>query len=394
LGREKGRYCFGLSIRDPQRGYQGYRHPQYEMLRRLDRYRQTAEEKRLLYVALTRARERLVLIGRKSGRPSYARWLREADAETSMAPLTLRPLDRSRKSAGRDSGTDEPVAAVPSPIPTKDAGAAERRRRPDSTSDGWSKTTWTPTEIVSYYRCPRSFFHSRVEGRTEAPATGWRASPSALVGSAVHELLENQGALGSEAEVERFLDRWRARLDPVYSEVEIRRMSRRIEESLEGVRKCRLTERLASARRVFSEKRFHLLEQGRLVTGIIDKLFQERNGRWVVVDFKTSPLIEPEDGQGIVERGYRLQVQLYLWAVSRVLETMNLEGHLLFTEAGTLRPVPFDAGVAARCRGLIGGLPSTPDLGHFPRTQVSETCSGCGFKTGRVCPGAAVPHPD
>ena len=214
------------------------------------------------------------------------------------------------------------------------------------------------------------------------------------MGSAVHELLENQSVLGSEAKVERFLDRWRARLGPVYSEVEILRMSRRIEESLEGVRKSRLAERLASARRVFSEKRFHLMERGRLVTGIIDKLFQERNGRWVVMDFKTSYLVESEDGPGIVKRGYRLQVQLYLWAVSRVLETKNLEGHLLFTEAGTLRPVPFNDGVAARCRDLIGGLPDTPDLSHFPRTQVSATCTGCGFKASGVCPGAAGPDPD
>ena len=68
VGKEADHYCFGLSIRNPQRGYEEYRHPQYEMLRRLDRYRQTAEEKRLLYVALTRARETLVLIGKKSGR--------------------------------------------------------------------------------------------------------------------------------------------------------------------------------------------------------------------------------------------------------------------------------------------------------------------------------------
>ena len=394
LGREKGRYCFGLSIRNPQRNYEEYRHPQYEMLRRLDRYRQTAEEKRLLYVALTRARERLVLIGKKSGRSSYARWLQEAGAEASMARLTLRPLDRSRKSTGREAEENELSPAVSSQVLAGGSALAGRSHGLDSAVDTWSKTTWTPTEIVSYYRCPRSFFHSRVEGRTEAPASGWRTGPSALVGSAVHELLENPGALGSEAEMERFVDRWRARLDPVYSELEIRRMSRRIEESIAGVRKSRLAERLVSARRVFSEKRFHLLEQGCLVTGIVDKLFQERNGRWVVVDFKTSPLTARDGGEEIVKRSYRLQVQLYLWAVSQVLDTMNLEGHLLFTEAGTLVPVAFDAGVSERCRDLIGGLPRTPDLSHFPRTQVSETCSGCGFKTGRVCPGAAGLHPD
>lgn len=394
LGREEDRYCFGISIRNPQRGYDPYRHPQYEMLRRLDRYRQTAEEKRLLYVALTRARDRLVLIGKKSGRPSYARWLQEADAEASMAPLALRPLGRSPESSGGNGRESELSPAAASQVLTGESALAGRSHRPAFGADSWSKTTWTPTEIVSYYRCPRSFFHSRVEGRAEAPAAGWRAGPSALVGSAVHELLENQSALGSEAEVERFLDRWRARLAPLYSEVEILRMSRRIEESLEGVRKSRLAERLASARRVFSEKRFHLLEQGRLVTGIIDKLLQERNGRWVVMDFKTSHLVESEDGPGIVKRGYRLQVQLYLWAVSRVLETMNVEGCLLFTEAGTLRPVPFDGGVAARCRDLIGGLPRTPDPSHFPRTQVPDTCAGCGFKAGGVCPGAAGPDPD
>ena len=394
VGKEADHYCFGLSIRNPQRGYEEYRHPQYEMLRRLDRYRQTAEEKRLLYVALTRARETLVLIGKKSGRPSYARWLQEADAEASMAPLTLRPLDRSRQPPERDRGEDELSPAGSCRVLPGKSALAKGSRRAAASVDGWSKTTWTPTEIVSYYRCPRSFFHSRVEGRAESPASGWRASPSALVGSAVHELLENPDVPGSGAEAERFLNRWRARLGPVYSEVEIRRMSRRIEVSMEGVRKSGLAKRLAAARKVFSEKRFHLVEQGRLVTGIIDKLFQERGGRWVVVDFKTTSRTGSEDNQGIVKTGYRLQVQLYLWAVSRVLETMNLAGRLLFTEAGALRPVSFDAGVASRCRDLIGGLPETPERNRFPRTRVSETCSGCGFRSGGVCPGAAGTHPD
>lgn len=394
VGPEANQYCFGLSIRNPDRGYEPYRHPHYEMLRRLDRYRQTAEEKRLLYVALTRARERLVLIGKKSGRPSYARWLEEADAETFMTPLTLRTLDRFREPAVRKPGENELSPIVSTQVLTGEPAVGSRRQRPSTEDDSWSKTTWTPTEIVSYYRCPRRFFHSRVEGRVEAPASGWRASPSALVGSAVHELLENPDALGDEAEVERFLDRWRTRLGSAYSAAEIRRMSRRIEKSIEGVRKSRLPERLASAGRVFSEKRFHVVEQGRLVTGIIDKLFQEGNGRWVVVDFKTTPRTEPEASRGIVEKGYRLQVQLYLWAVSRVLETTNLAGRLLFTEAGTLRPVAFDAGVAARCRDLVGGLPRTSDPHRFPRTRIAETCSGCGFLSGGVCPGAASPDPD
>ena len=404
VGEDADHYCFGLSIRNPQRGYEPYRHPHYEMLRRLDRYRQTAEEKRLLYVALTRARERLVLIGRKSSRPSYACWLQEADAGASMVPLILRPLVRTGGSNGRDSGKTglSPVdsgrnglsPAGSSQVCTGESVPADGRNRPGSAGDGWSKTTWTPTEIVAYYRCPRRYFHSRVQGRTESPASGWRESPAARVGSAVHELLENPGALGSEAEVGRFLERWQARLGPVYSEAEIRRMRRRIEESIGGVRKSRFAERLAAARRVFSEKRFHLLEQGRLVTGIIDKLFQERNGRWVVVDFKTSPLAEPAGGGGNVEGDYRLQVQLYLWAVSRVLDTMNLEGQLLFTEAGTLVPVSFDASVADRCQELVGGLPRTGDRRHFPRTEIREVCSGCGFKAWRVCLGAAVPNPD
>lgn len=394
VGKAENQYCFGLSIRNPLRGYEQYRHPHYEMLRRLDRYRQSAEEKRLLYVALTRARERLVLIGKKSGRPSYARWLQEADAETCMTPLTLRTLDGSRKSAGRAPGENELSPTVSTPVLTGESVLASRKNRLAPGADRWSKTTWTPTEIVSYYRCPRSFFHSRVEGRVEVPASGWRASPSALVGSAVHELLENPGALGDEAEVERFLDRWRTRLGSAYTEAEIRRMSRRIEKSLEGVRKSRLAERLSSARKVFSEKRFHVVEQGRLVTGIIDKLFQEGNGRWVVVDFKTTRRTEPGVGQEIVEKGYRLQVRIYLWAVSRILETMNLAGRLLFTEAGTLRPVPFDADVAARCRDLVGRLPQAPDPHRFPRTRIAETCSGCGFMTGGLCPGAAGPHPD
>ena len=131
VGTEANQYCFGLSIRNPQRRYEPYRHPHYEMLRRLDQYRQAAEEKRLLYVALTRARERLVLIGKKSGRPSYARWLQEADAETFMDPLTLRPLDRSRDAAGREPGGSQVPPIVPAQVLAGDSDSANRRHRPE-----------------------------------------------------------------------------------------------------------------------------------------------------------------------------------------------------------------------------------------------------------------------
>src|SRR5213079_1629714 len=69
-----------VAIRHPVRPRESYKPSLLDALKRLDQAQQLAESRRLFYVAATRAKERLILVGKdgKGGRNSWQQWLEEA----------------------------------------------------------------------------------------------------------------------------------------------------------------------------------------------------------------------------------------------------------------------------------------------------------------------------
>ena len=112
--------------------------------------------------------------------------------------------------------------------------------------------------------------------------------PADLVSSAVNKLLEDAESLENKRGLDRFLKRWSVKWKHLYSGEAISQMNCEVRDNIKRVKQSALQERLSSARRVYSERQFNVLEQGRLVTGVVDKLFQDSEGGWAVVDFKTS----------------------------------------------------------------------------------------------------------
>lgn len=141
----------------------------------------------------------------------------------------------------------------------------------------------------------------------------------------------------------------------------------------------------------FSEREFSVVEGGRHLAGVIDKLFQEENGSWTVIDFKTNRLDEDRIDRLSIRDDYRLQVELYLFALARILGTREVQGFLFFTWSGLAVQVSFDESAENRCLALLHSLPEQVTQMSFPLTQRGEECRECGFFRA-TCGGAVKPE--
>jgi ATP-dependent helicase/nuclease subunit A len=77
--------------------------------------------------------------------------------------------------------------------------------------------------------------------------------------------------------------------------------------------------RIAAAAEVWREQPFAYPagEQLPLLTGVIDVLARERDGEYLVIDYKSDPIAAEDDLEALVARDYALQRELYALAVLR-----------------------------------------------------------------------------
>ena len=371
-----------LKIWNPDKSYDELQHPVYSMLRRLDEYRQIAEEKRLLYVAMTRACDHLILIGKKTDQPSYARWLFDSEA---LHDLRIKVSSGESLRAGC-----EPSASAVSKAGVDLEVSHPRFPAPEAVSE---KRTWTPTEIAHFRHCSYQYYLSGIRALPEhLPFSREQIEQSqALLGSAIHRMLEDP-----VSRIEDLISRIETARDltavyPPSSIVGPEQQSALRENILRHLRRITahpFYQRLLNASQLCSEKSFHIRKNELLITGTFDKLFRERDGRWIVVDFKTTEIASSQIPVKVRQFAYDLQVEIYLWAVSQILSTDRLEGFLFFTHTGDLLPVKFNSAVAGKCENLINRLPRRLCASNFPKTNDPEHCYSCGFYRQHICSGA------
>jgi ATP-dependent helicase/nuclease subunit A len=285
-----------------------------------------AEENRLLYVAATRAKERLIVSGHLSeSRGTYRAtgWMKETLELFDLDPKLL--VDK----AGSELLVDIP-------------GGERMRAWAD---DGARKLEWDGGGKV--IRWPDSsdapLFHvaSVVQREVadpeldEEPERSWRATgsgrkaPATAVGRMVHAAIQ-RGAMPGSAVYERFLENeaFRAGL------VDASQHQAAISESTE------LLERLAahdlwieigSAQNVQHEIPFTTSDpEGVVQSGQIDLLWRDAEG-WKIVDFKTDTLRSDEDLEAAITR-HRKQVERYVRSAANILGEQPI-GMLCFLDS-------------------------------------------------------------
>ncbi|HYB24791.1 MAG TPA: UvrD-helicase domain-containing protein, partial [Solirubrobacteraceae bacterium] len=371
----------------------------YESLCAERRQREAEEEDRILYVAMTRARERLLL----SGAADFARWPSSragAAAITWLAPAlstelpqlaqaaqaaihdlpvgaagSVRCLFNTPATVGSVLRLQGPHGAPSGAVHTPTAGqAADDARQPsagapdgegeqlsldlagapssilniktDAAAQRLLAPTLSYTSLTELQRCGYRYYLERVLGLPEQAvaeprAPGRRRLEARARGTLIHRLLES-------------LDFARPR---AISPEEVGELARRLGMRVDGVERAEIAgligaalaaEPAARVARAVSVKReypfsFSLSASGEdaegatagsagddatgpdapLITGVIDLLARERDGGWLVLDYKSDRLqaaSSPEAGAdlaALVEEHYAVQRELYGLALLR-----------------------------------------------------------------------------
>jgi len=301
--------------------------------------RYESEEKRLLYVAATRARDRLILIGSPKSKNCHMNRIVQWYAENeSTHDLPVRMIELTDEA---EAGAPDMVRAHRSETYLEgDADASflidvqkrEEARREEMLLARERRTFLSVTEKKSIFEPDEDLQDTPAAG-PEAERSDW----ARLVGIVVHDALE-LARFDETDDPKHLVGRAIAFLsetDPGYDEIyeESARLVTRFIESP-------LYREIAGATVLGREIPLLSTDDDRVLTGRIDLCY--RTGSDIVIlDYKTDR-IDPEDAETVAQRRYRGQISAYTDAVSRAVndDSVRVSGVVHFIRTG--QTIKFD----------------------------------------------------
>ena len=347
----------GLTVKVPDgRGWRVIGHTLAE-LRERAKLRDHFENMRLLYVAATRAEDRLILSGAakdlKPGRGNWLGWIAQSigldesckSGEVIIGekcavrvalnmrdePAVVRPLEPT-------PNEEPPPEVIRLPEPAVEAfpllGTIESERQR-------AVHRFSVTQLINYRRCPRQYYFDRVlHAPTGEESAVWNDAEApeppanlnaTLRGAVIHRFCEKyvdgdplECLRSSLDDVLRLRE---AELGDRVAELDRERAVQDLEPLARNYLSSNVRERIESARRagegreglgVLSEQRFRLRRPLGILTGTIDKLlvWEDGNGLSVeIIDFKTNrfrfktftdqkPFVRKRKGEGQLSFGF------------------------------------------------------------------------------------------
>jgi superfamily I DNA/RNA helicase/RecB family exonuclease len=256
---------------------------------------QLAEERRLFYVAITRARQRLVVTAVRGEEEQPSRFLDELDPVDDERPLTRphRPVHLGGLVAHLRAVVCDPGAADRMAAAAELARLAAARVRGADPGDWWGLAPLSSDDPVADPDRPVRVSPSRIESflrcelRTLLQDLGATDGQqlSASLGTLVHEVAATAPPDADLAELEQLLDAQWQRLDfgaTWFAENERERARTVLGRLVDWLRASRDELSLEAV-----EKRFRAVVGDAELTGQVDRLERDAHGRLVVVDFKT-----------------------------------------------------------------------------------------------------------
>jgi ATP-dependent helicase/nuclease subunit A len=351
--------------------------------------RETEESHRLLYVAMTRAEQHLVLSFSGKGKSkNWAKTVTEA-----LGPELDSPRDEVLTLAAPDghewklrvfvagSGTDafvcqakaeENQLAGESACPIKDpvewlapAVAADQH-----------DTNATVTAVAAFVKCPREYYlehYLGFEGRSaagrdrrdSATDNGQREASASEFGSMVHALLARPGGPGDRRSVP----------DLVAGE--------KATAMAEVFKRSALGRRAARANRLEREFDFLMAVEGLVLRGQIDLWFEE-GGETIIVDYKTDAVNSSEAHQRAQD--YAMQLRLYALAVERMTGRPVDHAWLYFLAPNTAIEVDLRPSLLDSPEQVVREFQEAQDRLEFPLRE-GRHCTRCPFFKD-LCPSA------
>jgi len=379
---------FGFRVADPvtakRRGAFDY-----EAVKEARLEAERAERLRLYYVAMTRAKERLIVsgsvdFGSEKETPTPIAWVLERlSAEEELANAGDAPVELARENARLlvrlDRYRPEPAAE---PEPEQEQGQLALFAALEELVSAPAAPELPPlvalsepplhrvrrlsfTSLSLFEQCAYKYFARYGLGMSERPVeseeTGERSGTE--IGSAVHALLEEIDLAA-----------------PVVPEVE----DELIRGFVAAYCDSDLARRVAALEGVEKERHFTFEHDGVLVHGYIDAfhmdarpgLGQDLTTRALVVDYKTNALGEASPDE-IVEQDYRLQRLVYALACFRAgADEVEVVYHFLERPDAPVEAV-FTRAHVAELEAELSAAIARIQAGEFPPTPSDFACAGC-----------------
>jgi len=268
-----------------------------------ERWHGEAEEVRVLYVGMTRARERLILIAAPSRRE--APWVK-----------ALGSLGYSIEEPGDDGST------------LLDGRVLHLRRVPgaDERESGHEMPSGAPDAVESYRKALKRMSDAGPPIRTPSQEERWKDDGS----SGVREFADRDTAKAVGIATHLLLERWDGRDDATLLEmvtgvskatadeagVEPGVVEREVREIFVGFIASELRGRLREVEVLGREIPIvEHDEEGRVYRGTLDLLYKDVDGEYVVADYKTDRETDP----AALDEAYGPQLSIYARAVQRAL---------------------------------------------------------------------------
>ncbi len=304
--------------------------------RKLREDKESQEALRLLYVALTRARDRLILCGRIDARTKDDKvggWY--AAARAAFAHADIAPEVRT-------IGEEETAFLRYGPDPIAAPRLAEDVRAPAAAPD-WMTRSAPPEPAAARYAAP-----SRIEDNARVPAPSPLARVSGLGryrrGEIVHKLLQLLPDVAPDQRAtaaQRLLTAERDLTDEQRSE-----MAQAAFGVLEDARFAAVFGPGSRAEVALAGTSVHL-PKGLAVSGRVDRLVVDED-RVLVVDYKTNR--PSPDTIEDAEPAYLAQMAVYAAVLREVFPGRAVEAALVWTDGPKLMPVPEKVMVEALAR--------------------------------------------
>ncbi len=315
----------------------------YRLAAQRDQEQDEAEARRLLYVAATRAKQKLLISGqvdlskakKHPGKLLPKGWLGQLGAVVGLErqrvdwPLEeLRPLEIERLNGHAIGCTISPLLTLAQPETASASAPLETE----------AEAIWPLPLLKPVTGSPAAEEDERLAAReADPPPHVWRVVPTAerprgpawVVGALFHEALRRwrfPGDAGFDG-----LMRLHAQEMGLTDEAEIQATIGRVDRLLRHFQRHALFQQIVSARR-YHETPYVIEREGKIRSRVVDLLF-ERDGRWTVVDFKTDRLGNEEALQSSKIENYREQVREYVTAVNELLD-VEATGQLCFLDVG------------------------------------------------------------
>lgn len=407
----------GFRVADP-RG--GKTHPAlgFEQLQETDHKQEEAERRRLYYVAMTRAIERLIISGsinpgREADKDTPIGWILErlgpdALEQTGEEPReivcgessALLRVDRYQpqaeqpepeqpeQSADEESSPDSQLLLFQHGLAAEpEAAAALEPLAPIAEPPLFRPRRLSYSGLRQFESCSYRYFAEHVCGMKpllQQPAGGQDSGLAATdLGSAVHELLEQIDLAAPKTPAPSDLERSVRSRYPAASEKDLERIGRLVANYCDS----KLARRVAQLSGPQSELSFVFEQSGVLVNGFLD-VAAFADGKAFVLDYKSNLI--SRDPEEIVADEYRLQRLVYALACLRAGYEEVEVVYAFLEQPDAVVSATFQTADTEKLELELGAEIERVVAGDFSPTPSAFACSDCPVN-GVVCAGMDLP---